>query len=346
MAIVCNNFGTSKDGKQVTLYTISNSKGMKASVTDFGALLIKLLVPDANGEIRDVVQGFDTLEEYFVNPNFFGATIGPNANRIDNACFTIDGETFKLDANDSTNNLHSHREDGYHKRMWAAEYTENSVTFTLEDQESSMGFPGNKKFAVTYTLGEDNDLKIHYHAVSDKKTVINPTNHSYFNLMGQGSTDNSGHELWLKASHYTPVNEKLIPTGEIATVAGTPMDFTQPKKIGLEIDADFEQLKLAGGYDHNWVIDGWDGSLQHFATVKSPDGALTMKAATTLPGVQFYAGNFLDGQPGKGGATYQKRYALCLETQYYPNSANEPSFPSCIFGDGREYDSVTVYSFE
>ena len=164
--------------------------------------------------------------------------------------------------------------------------------------------------------------------------------------MGQGSGDNSEHELWLKASHYTPVNAKLIPTGEIAAVAGTPMDFTQPKKIGLEIDADFEQLNLAGGYDHNWVLDGWDGSLQHFATVKSPDGALTMKAATTLPGVQFYAGNFLEGELGKGGAAYHKRYALCLETQYYPNSANEPSFPSCIFGAGREYDSVTVYSFE
>ena len=345
MAITSSKFGTSKDGKEVTLYTISNSKGMKASVTDFGALLVNLLVPDANGEIRDVVQGFDTLEEYFANPDFFGATIGPNANRIDNASFTLDGEVFKLDVNDGTNNLHSHRENGYHKRMWAAECTDNSVTFTLEDQDGSMGFPGNKKFVVTYTLGEENDLKIQYHAVSDKKTVINPTNHSYFNLMGQGSCVNSDHQLWLNASHYTPVNANLIPTGEIAPVAGTPMDFTQPKKIGLEIDADFEQLNLAGGYDHNWVLDGWDGSLKHFATVESPDGALTMKVSTTLPGVQFYAGNFLDGQPGKGGAAYQKRFALCLETQYYPNSANESSFPSCVFGDGREYDSVTVYSF-
>lgn len=349
MAVEVKNFGVNKEGKQVSLYTISNSKGMKACLTDLGAILVELWVPAEDGEIRDVVQGFDTVAAYEANPSFFGATIGPNANRIADACFAIDGVEYKLDVNDGVNNLHSHRELGYHKRIWDAQCSDDSVIFTLKDEDGSMGFPGNKNFTVTYTLGEENDLKIHYHVVSDKKTVINPTNHTYFNLDGHGKGTILDHELWLNASAYTPVVAGAIPTGEIAAVAGTPMDFTVAKKVGLEIDADFEQLNLTSGYDHNWVLDGWDGSLKHFATLKSTDGKVTMKAFTTLPGVQFYAGNYIEAENkpkcGKGETTYKKRYALCLETQYYPNCVNEPSFPSCIFGADNEYDSVTVYQF-
>lgn len=341
MGVDIKSFGKTKNGQEVSLYTITNSKGMKAVVTDFGAILVDLFVPDAEGNVKNVVLGFETLEEYEKNPSFFGATIGPNANRIAGAQFVVDGKVVKLDVNDGDNNLHSHRELGYHKQVWAAACADNSVTFTLDDP-ATMGFPGNKKFRVTYTLGEENDLRLKYHATSDANTVINPTNHTYFNLKGRKNGDILEHELWLKASGYTPVVAGAIPTGEIAAVAGTPMDFTTAKQIGLEIDADFEQLQLTTGYDHNWVIDDWNGELQHMATVKSPDGALAMKVFTTLPGVQFYAGNYTRAENGE---EYAYRAALCLETQYYPNSANEPAFPSCFFGPDKDYESETVYQF-
>ncbi len=351
MAVEKSFFGKSPEGKEITLYTISNSKGMKASVTDLGAILVKLLVPDQNGRVEDVVLGFDKAEEYYKNPSFFGAVIGPNANRIGGAAFTLDGVEYQLDVNDGPNNLHSHKELGYHKRIWTADVDDNSVTFSLEDN-ASMGFPGKKRIQITYTLSEDNELALHYHGVSDCRTIFNPTNHSYFNLEGAKNGVIEDHELWLGASCYTPVVAGAIPTGEIIPVAGTPMDFTSMKRIGLEINADFEQLQLTGGYDHNWVIDGWDGTLRHIATVKAPKSGRIMKAYTTLPGVQFYAGNFIEPETGKEGVLYDKRYGLCLETQYYPDTIHHENFPSCVFGgaeeasDAREYDSVTVYRFE
>ena len=339
------SFGVTAEGQEVFLYTLENSKGMKAEVTNFGAVLVNLLVPDAKGEAADVVLGYDTLEEYMVNGNFYGSTIGPNANRIGGASFAIDGVEYKLDENDNTNNLHSHRAKGYHKRVWDVTEGDNSITFTLKDTDGNLGFPGNKEISVTYSLDEENALTLKYHGTSDKKTVLNLTNHTYFNLDGHGSGSNGGHILQLKASCFTPTSEDLIPTGEIASVKGTPMDFTQPKEIGKEIDADFEPLKIAGGYDHNWVLDGWDGTLREFATVTGPVSGRKMIAYTTLPGVQFYAGNFITPENGKDGALYDYRGAFCLETQYFPNSANIPAFPSCIFGEGREYESVTVYKF-
>lgn len=345
MAVEKRSFGKDRDGQEITLYTISNSRGMKAQVTDYGAVLVSLWVPDAQGNCVDVVLGFDKAEDYFVNPSFFGATIGPNANRIADARVTIDGVTYLLDVNEGVNNLHSHKDKGYHKRLWQAVTSDNSVTFTLQDGDGSMGFPGNKTFQVTYTLEEENALTLRYHACSDKKTVINPTNHTYFNLNGQGNGRIEEHEMWINASYYTPVDSGSIPTGEIAAVAGTPMDFMQPQKVGAQIEADFEQLKLTQGYDHNWAIDGWNGELVHFATVKSSQSGIEMKAFTTLPGVQFYAGNCIVPQTGKEGSAYDKRSGLCLETQYYPNSANQPDFPSCIFGGDKDYDSVTVYQF-
>lgn len=339
------SFGVTPEGQEAFIYTLENSKGMKAEVTNFGAVLVNLLVPDKKGNVDDVVLGYDTLEEYMVNGNFYGSTIGPNANRIGGAAFVIDGAEYKLDVNDNTNNLHSHRIHGYHKRIWDVTEGDNSITFTLKDTDGSLGFPGNKEISVTYSLDEENALTLKYHGISDKKTVLNLTNHTYFNLEGHGSGSNGGHILQLKASNFTPTTEDLIPTGEIVTVKGTPMDFTEAKEIGKEIDANFEPLKVAGGYDHNWVIDGWDGTLREFATVEAPVSGRKMIAYTTLPGVQFYAGNFITPEAGKNNAKYDFRGALCLETQYFPNSANIPSFPSCIFGEGREYESVTVYKF-
>lgn len=348
MAVEKSVFGKGLNGEEILLYTLSNSKGMKACITNLGAVIVNLYVPDKAGNVEDVVLGLEKAEDYFENPSFLGAVIGPNGNRIANAEFELDGVKYTLDVNDGKNNLHSHREKGYHKLLWDAQIVENGVTFSLEDTDGNLGFPGNKKVQVTYTLDEENALTLHYHGTSDKRTILNLTNHSYFNLDGHKSGSIEGHELWLNASHYTPVVEGAIPTGEIAPVAGTVMDFTTAKVIGKEINEDFEQLILTKGYDHNWVIDGWDGSLRHFATVKAPVSGRVMKAYTTLPGVQFYAGNCIDPQVGKENTPYGVRCGLCLETQYYPDTIHQPEFPSCVFGgeNGREYDSVTVYRFE
>lgn len=350
MAVTKSLFGKSPEGKEISLYTLSNSKGMKAAVTDLGATLVRVLVPDAAGKADDLVLGFDNGESYYGNDSFFGTVIGPCANRTGGAEYTLDGVTYQLDKNDGANNLHTHKQLGFHKRLWDVEIGENSVTFSLEDEDGHLGFPGNKKVSVTYSLSEENELTLHYHASSDKKTIINLTNHSYFNLDGHGAGSIEEHELWLRASHFTPVAAGSIPTGEIRAVAGTPMDFTQPKKIGRDIREDYEQLLLTGGYDHNFVIDGWndDGTLRHIATVKGPKSGRVMKAYTTLPGVQFYAGNFIDVQPGKDGVTYGNRCGFALETQYFPDTIHHENFPSYVFGgeNGREYDSVTVYKFE
>lgn len=346
MGIEKTLFGTMEDGTQINLYSMKNSKGMEAQVIDYGAILVRLFVPDKNGKVEDVVLGYDNLEPYYVNGANFGATIGPNANRIGDAAFTLDGVKYQLAVNDGPNNLHSDANIGYHKKVWKATEGDNAVTFELEGPDGEMGFPGNKKIAVTYTLTEENELKIHYHATSDKNTIINMTNHTYFNLAGHGAGEIYDHILTLNASNYTPVVAGAIPTGEIVPVAGTPMDFTKPKRIGDEIDADFEQLQLTGGYDHNWVLDGEEGTMRLIAVVEEPTSGRKMKTYTDLPGVQFYAGNFQEKEDGKAGAVYNKRTGLCLETQYYPDTANKPSFPSAVFGPGREYDTTTIYQFE
>ena len=348
MAVTKSVFGKSPEGKEITLYTLSNSNGMKAEVTNLGAILVRVLVPDATGKVDDLVLGFDNGESYYGNDSFFGTVIGPCANRTGGAEYMLEGVTYQLDKNDGANNLHTHKQLGFHKRLWNAEPGDNSVTFSLEDEDGHLGFPGNKKVSVTYSLSEENELTLHYHATSDKKTIINLTNHSYFNLDGHGAGNIEEHELWLGASHFTPVAAGSIPTGEIRAVAGTPMDFTQPKKIGRDIRENYEQLLLTGGYDHNFVIDGWDGTLRHIATVRGPKSGRVMKTYTTLPGVQFYAGNFIDVQPGKEDVTYGKRCGFALETQYFPDTIHHDNFPSYVFGgeNGREYDSVTVYKFE
>lgn len=346
ITVESKNFGKSNDGRDIVLYTMKNEKGMTASVMNLGAVLVELKVPDRNGGAEDVVLGFDSGEKYYSNPSFFGAVIGPNANRIGGASFALDGVEYRLAVNDNGNNLHSDFTEGYHARLWEAELLKDGVTFSLQDADGNMGFPGNKRLQVTYRLDEENGLTLHYHGSSDKRTVLNPTNHSYFNLEGHAAGRIEGHTLWLKSDSYTPVAAGAIPTGEIAPVKGTPMDFTEEKAVGQDINADTEQLRLTGGYDHNWVVAGADGSLQHIATVKAPESGRVMKVYTTLPGVQFYAGNFIDEQTGKGGAIYNKRHGLCLETQYYPDTVHHENFPSCVFGEGKDYDSVTVYRFE
>ncbi len=345
MGVVKEKFGVTKDGKDVYAFTMSNANGMSAKVINYGAILVSLMVPDKNGNVDDVVLGFDSLEKYFDNGSFFGATIGPSANRIGGACFEIDGRTYHIDDNDGGNNLHSHRDEGYHKRVWDAEEGVNSVKFILEGKDGEMGFPGNKKVSVTYSLSDDNALKLSYHVSSDQNTIINMTNHTYFNLAGHNAGKIEDHLLRLNASHYTPTFAGSIPTGEIAPVAGTPFDFTTKKPIGRDINADSEQLKIGQGFDHNFVIDDADGTVREIAEAEDPGSGRKMKVFSSLPGVQFYAGNCIAEETGKENAVYGSRMGFCLETQYYPDTIHHSNFPSAVFGPGKDYESVTIYQF-
>ena len=339
-------FGTTNEGKEIFLYTLENKNGMKAQMIDYGAILVNLFVPDKNGNVQDVTLGYDKLEDYYTNGSFFGATISPNANRIADAKFTIDGETYQLDVNDGPNNLHSHFTLGGHKKVWEAQPQENgSLKFTLEQPDGEMGFPGNKVVSITYTLTDDNELRLDYHGSTDKKTILNLTNHAYFNLAGHDSGQIIDHVLWLKASHYTPVVAGAIPTGEIAPVAGTPLDFTKAKRIGNEIEADFEQLKLVSGYDHNFAIDDWNGELQLVAKMSEETSGREMEVYTDLPGIQFYAGNCIAETTGKGGVVYKVRHGFCLETDYFPNAVNQENFASPVYGPEKDFVSTTVYKF-
>lgn len=346
MSITKKVFGTDKKTKKAVYeYSITNKNGMCAKVLNYGGIIRELWVPDKDGKLADVVLGHDDLMPYYENPGFLGAAIGPNANRIGGAKFTIDGTEYRIAVNENENNLHSDNENGYHVRIFDVEEGENSICLSLRDEDGNMGFPGNKKLQMVYTVTEENELRIDYHFSSDKKTVLNPTNHSYFNLRGQDGGSIENHVLWLKASRYTPVAAGSIPTGEIASVKGTPMDFTAPKEIGQEIGADFEQLKLGSGYDHNWVIDGADGQLQLVAKVAAAGTSRVMKVYTTLPGIQFYAGNLIGEQDGKLGTKYHNRCGFALETQYFPDSINKENFPDAVFGPERQYISSTVYQF-
>ena len=345
MAVEKEFFGKTRDGREVSLYTLTNKRGMKAQVTDFGAILVRLYLPNKDGSYTDVVEGYDTLEPYFDNGSHFGATIGPNANRIGGAQYTLDGVTYQLPVNDGKNNLHTDFHNAFQKRVWDAAVGDHSVTFTVKKEDGDLGFPGNTVTSVTYTLTNDDELELSYHASSDKNTIINLTNHSYFNLSGHGSGTILDEKLWLNASHYTEIVRGAIPTGEIVPVKGTPLDFTVSKRIGDEIDADYPTLKYTGGYDQNWVIDDYDGTVHLIARVDDEAAGRSMEVYTDLPGVQFYAGNSTKAQKGKEGRRYGKRTGLCLETQYFPDTANHPQFPSCVFGPNREYNSVTIYRF-
>lgn len=337
-------FGTVQ-GRDVYLYTLENSRGMKAVISDFGALIVELHAPDHAGNLEDVALGYDALESYLVNGCFFGAVIAPNANRIGGARFALDGQVYTLSSDDGGNNLHSHKDLGAHKRVWDAREENGGLALTLSMRDGELGFPGNRTFRVFYQVTEENGIRITYDADSDRRTVINMTNHCYFNLNGQGRGDIMGHRLQLLASSYTPADAGSIPTGEIAPVEGTPMDFRTPYRIGDRIDSDFDQLKMAGGYDHNWVCDGYDGTVRKIASLENESAGRIMEVYTDLPGVQFYAGNFLKPEQGKAGKTYDFRSGLALETQYYPDTPNKPQFPSSVFGPERHYHAVTEYRF-
>lgn len=345
MGVVQEKFGVTKTGEEIFLFTLKNKNGVEAKITNFGAVLVNLYVPNKDGKVEDVVLGFDTPEGYFDNPSFFGVTVGPSANRIAGAAFEINGKKYQIAVNDGENNLHSDMDNGYHKRVWTAVAGENDLTLTLEGKDGELGFPGNKKITMVYSLSEDNGLKLKYHATSDADTIINLTNHTYFNLAGHKSGSIEGQFLHLYAGKYTHVLPGAIPTGEIKSVAGTPLDFTQMKMIGKEIGADFEQLKLVQGYDHNFVVDGYDGTIRQIAEAMDEKSGRRMKVFSDLPGVQFYAGNCISPQSGKDGAHYGPRAGFCLETQYYPDNIHHPNFPQAVFGPGKDYNAETIYQF-
>lgn len=345
MSVKREFLGETKTGAPIYGYHLTNNNGMEVCLLNFGAIIRNIIVTDKNGEKVDVCLGYDNVESYFDNDCFLGAVVGPSANRVANAVYTIDGKRYEMAVNDGPNNLHSDFENGFHKRVWEASETDDSVTFTLSAEDGDLGFSGNREFSVTYTLSEDNALSLHYHATSDANTLMNLTNHCYFNLGGHNSGSILDHVAQFNAEKTTPVKAGLIPTGEIASVEGSPLDFRKEKRIGQDIDADDEQIKLGGGYDHNFCVDGADGTRRVFATVTCPKTGITMQCSTTLPAFQFYAGNFLKATGGKDGATYSPRDGFCLETQIHPNAVNQKEFPDCVFGPEREYDTTTVYRF-
>ena len=343
------SFGTAPTGEPVELYTLTNAHGMRVRAMSYGGIIQSLRVPDRNGNFDDVVLGFDDLAGYVKDSPYFGAIIGRYGNRIAHGTFTIDGNTYHVPINDGQNSLHGGIR-GFDKVVWHVAPFENrdgqGLVFTHLSPDGDQGYPGNLNVKVTYTLNDRNELIIDYEATTDKPTPINLTNHSYFNLAGEGHGNVLEHEVQIEASHYTPVDSTLIPTGEIAPVEGTPFDFRRPTAIGARINEPNQQLRYAGGYDHNWVLDRTGPGVAHIAHVLEPTTGRTLDVYTTEPGVQFYTGNFLNGSVvGKSGHAYVHRGAFCLETQHYPDSPNHPNFPSTILRPGQTYHSRTVFAF-
>ena len=342
-------FGTTRDGEAVDLFTLTNSHGMEVRAMTYGGIIVSLRVPDRNGQLDDVVLGYDKLDGYLGRHPYFGAIIGRYGNRIGHAKFTLDGQEYRLAENDGPNSLHGGIK-GFDKVVWHAESFEKKdqvgLIFKYRSVDGEEGFPGTLDVTVTYTLDDKNQLTLEYQATTDKPTVVNLTNHSYFNLKGEGSGDILGHELMLNADHFTPVDVSLTPTGEIASVKGTPLDFNHLTAIGSRIYQNDKQLQFGGGYDHNFVIKRQGEGLALAAQVYEPTTGRVMEVYTTEPGVQFYSASGLDGSiTGKHGHVYAKRSALCLETQHYPDSPNRPEFPSTILRPGQTYRSTTAYRF-
>ncbi|HEY7289869.1 MAG TPA: aldose epimerase family protein [Vicinamibacterales bacterium] len=354
MSVTQARFGTMPDGTGVDIYTLSNTHGIEVRVITYGAAIVSLKTPDRAGRFDDIVTGFDTLEGYVERPRFFGAIAGRYANRIANARFTLDGRTYTLAANNGPNSLHGGRR-GFDKVVWKGATFDRDgnvgVVMTHVSPDGDEGYPGNLNVSVTYTLTPRDELILDYAATTDKATPINLTNHSYFNLAGDGRGDVLRHLLTIDADRYTPTDATQIPTGELAPVDGTPFDFRKPTVVGARIDADNEQIRRGHGYDHNFVLNGWRASASidrpsHAARLVDPSSGRTMDVATTEPGVQFYSGNNLDGSAvGKNGHAYARRSALCLETQHFPDSPNHANFPTTILRPGTEFRSRTVFSF-
>ena len=342
MSIKKQVFGKTEDGKNVDLYTLTNTNGLKAKIMTYGGIVTSLQVPDRNGNLADIVLGCDSLDEYIKNNPYFGALVGRYANRIAKGKFTLDGFEYTLATNNGSNHLHGGIK-GFDKVVWKAEKMQTdegpALKLTYRSRDGEEGYPGNLSCIVSYTLTNNNKLKISYEAKTDKATIINLTHHSYFNLSGHNSGDILGHELMLNADHFTPVDKDLIPTGEIKPVKGTPMDFTKPMVIGSRIK------QVQGGYDHNYVLNSSDGSLALAASVYEPKSGRVMEIFTTGPGIQFYTGNFLDGSVKGKGAVYNKHAGFCLETQHFPDSPNKPDFPSVVLKPGEKYTQLTVHKF-
>ncbi len=336
-------WGKTKEGEPVALYTLRNAKGAEARIATYGGVVVSLKVPDRSGTIGDVVAGFDNFDDYLKPPPYFGAIIGRYGNRIGNARFSLNGKEYTLARNDGPNQLHGGLR-GFDKRLWTARrQSAQSIDLSYLSADGEEGYPGNLSVTVTYTLTDANELKIEYSATTDKETVVNLTNHSYFNLAGDG--DILGHEVLINADRFTPVDKGLIPTGELKKVDGTPFDFRTPKKIGERIDQKDEQLTFGRGYDHNWVLNRSGSGLEPAAKVKDPKSGRVLEVLTTEPGLQFYTGNFLDGTLKGKGRTYARRSAFCMETQHFPDSPNKPSFPSTVLKPGVTYRTTTVYRF-
>lgn len=346
MAMKQSVFGKTTSGETVTRYEICNKNGMTIQLIDYGAILVSVLIPDGNGNMKDVVLGYDSVKEYEENPPHFGAVIGRGANRIEHGIFQLNGTVYQLGKNNNGNNLHS-GPDLYEHRMWQVTGSaERYVTFTLQSPAMDQGFPGNLEISVTYELTDENEVILHYTGIADEDTVVNMTNHSYFNLSGHDDPSIMDHMVWINAERFTPVkDEKAIPNGIIQPVKGTPMDFTETKEIAANMDMEFEQLKFTGGYDHNYVLNQYDKKVRPAAKVSSPKSGISMEVLTDTPGIQFYIGNFIKGPAGKGQIPYHPRQGLCLETQYFPNSVNEPAFESPVLKKGQNYDSTTIYRF-
>ena len=344
-----SSFGQSADGRQVDLYTLVNSNGIRVRVMTHGAVVVSLEVPDRDGRLADVALGFDDMGGYLSDPPYFGAIVGRYGNRIAHGRFTLDGAEYALAQNNGENHLHGGLK-GFDKVIWEAEEVEGSddpaLRFSYLSADGEEGYPGNLSVEVTYTLTEGDELRVDYYATTDQTTVLNLTQHTYFNLAGAGEGDILDHELMINAHRFTPVDETLIPTGELREVAGTPLDFTSPTPIGARINQDNDQLRVGQGYDHNFVLRRSGQGLELAARVHEPGSGRVLEVYTTEPGMQFYAGNFLDGTiRGKEGRVYLHRSGFCLETQHFPDSPNQPDFPSTVLRPGEEYRQTTVFRF-
>ncbi len=339
------DFQITHDDKAVDLYTLENQQGMTVKITNYGGKIVSILVPDRNGQLGDVTLGYETASEYINGIASLGATMGRYANRIAQAQFTLDDSTYYLDKNNGEHSIHGGNE-GFRFQVWdARQIDDQTLELSYFSEDGEGGYPGNLTVKVTFTVTDDNELKLDYAADTDKKTVINLTNHAFFNLAGEGSGDVSDHVLYVNAEQYTPVDSTAIPTGELRDVTGTPFDFTTPTRIGKRIDQDNRQLTFVGGYDHNFVLDDESGDLTLAARLSEPTSGRVMEVHTTEPGLQVYTANSLSGSEGKGGHTYGSRSAICLETQHFPDSPHHPNFPSTTLGAGEEYHSTTVYKF-
>ncbi len=339
-------FGKTPEGENVDLYTLTNAKGMEAGIATYGGVVVSLKVPDRSGKFADVVLGFDDFESYPKSSPFFGALVGRYANRIAKGRFKLDGVEYKLAVNNGENSLHGGLK-GFDKKVWKArQASADSLELSYLSKDGEEGYPGNLSVIVTYTLTDDNELKIDYSATTDKDTVLNLSNHSYFNLAGEGEGDILGHKVMINASKFTPTDKGLIPTGELRKVEGTPFDFLKPHAIGERINLNDEQLVVGKGYDHNFVLDRKGDGLEVAARVTEPHSGRVMEVLTTQPGLQFYTGNFLDGTiKGKGGHIYGPRSAFCMETQHFPDSPNQPSFPTSELKPGETFHQTTAFRF-